>query len=92
MYLIWGGPEICYLGNSIFYILAFLNTNVAKFYLSVLNPTINLQAKDVKVLPIIVDANSKDCIREVEEQCVDYSKTDWDSYETSWDFKRHPMV
>lgn len=87
-----GGPEICYLGNSIFYILAFLNTNVAKFYLSVLNPTINLQAKDVKVLPIIVDANSKDCIREVEEQCVDYSKTDWDSYETSWDFKRHPMV
>ena len=87
-----GGPEICYLGNSIFYILAFLNTNVAKFYLSVLNPTINLQAKDVKVLPIIVDANSKDCIREVEEQCVDYSKTDWDSYETSWEFKRHPMV
>ena len=87
-----GGPEICYLGDNIFYILAFLNTNVAKFYLSVFNPTINLQAKDVKALPIIVDANSKDCIRKVEEQCVDYSKIDWDSYETSWDFKKHPMV
>ena len=87
-----GGPTICYLEDKLFYVLAFLNSIVAKTYLNIFNPTINLQAKDVKALPLIVDAETKDAVTTIEQDNVQYSQSDWDSFETSWDFKKHPLI
>ena len=59
-------------------------------YLSIISPTINLQVGDVKSLPLIVDRKS-----EVEKnvfECINVSQTDWDSFETSWDFAGLPIV
>ena len=87
-----GGPTICNLGDNIFYVLAFLNSIVAENYLKLLNPTINLQAKDVKALPLIIAKEHGFKIDLTEKANKELSKTDWDSFETSWDFVRHPIV
>ena len=87
-----GGPEICFLGDNLKYVLALLNTSVAALYLSIFNPTINLQAKDVKALPIIIDNDRFSDISNIENQNIELSKKDWNSFETSWDFKCHPLI
>ena len=55
-------------------------------------PTINIQAGDIARLPIIVNENYKYEIEKCVEECIELSKADWDSFETSWDFKEHPLV
>ena len=87
-----GGPEICRLGENLYYVLAFLNSKITQMYLSLLNPTINLQAKDVKSLPLIIDQTKFKEISDLEEENVAISKADWDSFETSWGFERHPLI
>lgn len=87
-----GGPSICYLKDKLNYSLGFLNTNVVNTYLALFNPTINLQAKDVKALPFIIDNDVKSIVDTLVQENITLSKTDWDSFETSWDFERHPLV
>ncbi len=87
-----GGPSICYLKENLFYVLALLNSRVAEQYFNILNPTINLQIKDIKALPIIINEKYFNIVSEKGRCCIADSKSDWDSYETSWDFKKHPMV
>lgn len=86
-----GGATICYIQN-IDYILGLLNTKIASSVFSILNPTINLQVKDIKSLPIIFDSFRCDSINTVVKNCVHISKSDWDSFETSWDFQKHPLM
>lgn len=67
--------------------LALLNSKIVEMLISILNPTLNVTPMIVKKLPYLeqdVDDNVKDCIS--------ISKYDWDSFETSWDFKTHPFV
>ncbi len=74
------------------YALAFLCSCVADYTLKVVNPTINIQAIDVSRLPLIVDDNEYDIICSLAQECIELSKIDWDLFETSWDFKVHPLV
>ncbi|NLI64553.1 MAG: BREX-1 system adenine-specific DNA-methyltransferase PglX, partial [Bacteroidales bacterium] len=74
------------------YILAFLASKVAFSYLSVLAPTVNFQVGNIGDLPLIIDYNIKDEIELLANECVEISKTDWDSYEESWDFKKNPLL
>lgn len=84
-----GGPSIN-LRSNIDEILALLNSNVAKYYFWVFNPSINLQVKDVKNFPIILSEEEK--YVEMAKNNLKSCKMDWDSFETSWDYKRHPLV
>lgn len=84
-----GGPSIN-LRNNMSEILALLNSNVAKYYFWVFNPSINLQVKDIKNLPIILSEDYQ--IKEKADWNLECCKNDWDSFETSWDFKRHPLL
>ena len=84
-----GGPSIN-LKSDIPEILALLNTNVAKFYFWVFNPSINLQVKNIKSFPILL-SRDKNVITMAEEN-LSYCHKDWDSFETSWDFGLHPLV
>lgn len=72
------------------YILGFLNSKVSIFLLNMLNPTINTTVGDVLKLPIKF-LNEKQISLNV-EKCIKLSKTDWDSFEISWDFTVHPLV
>lgn len=74
------------------YCLAFFNTKVAVEYFKLLNPTITLQVKDVKNTPIIFDDAYMQDVESIANSNVELCRKDWDSFETSWDFKRHPLV
>ena len=87
-------------GSSVFpnseeklgYLLGFLASEVAFSCLKLTNPTINFQAGDVRKLPLIYDEHSLDETNKMSQENITLSRKDWDSYETSWDFKRHPLV
>ena len=76
--------------KNIKFILGFLASVVCKKFLSLLNPTLNYQAGNIKSLPII--RNRVDIVNRRTDDCVKISRTDWDSFETSWDFGRHPLL
>ena len=74
------------------YILAFMNSCVSVSLLNTLNPTVTTQVGDLKQLPFIYDNQKNSLISERTGDCVSLSKSDWDSFETSWDFAEHPIV
>lgn len=74
------------------YCLAFFNSVVAHSYFKLLNPTITLQVKDVKNVPLIIAQKELPNVSGIAKENVAISESDWDSYETSWDFKRNPLV
>ena len=77
-------------GNDGSYILAFLNSNVSVYLKKIKNPTLNANPGDISSLPlIVVDRKS---IERLEEETIALSKIDWDSFETSWDFQKHPLI
>ncbi len=74
------------------YILALLNSQVSQEVFKMLNPSLSLQNGDVDKLPVVFDKERETEIQSLSEQNVEKSKSDWDSYETSWDFKRNPLI
>ena len=71
-------------------VLGFLNSKVASEILHVVNPTINLNIKDILLMPLAIAENNT--ISEIVKQCILLSTEDWNAYETSWDFVRHPLA
>ena len=85
------GP-IAFVDNERYYILGFLSSKVVNYLLQITNPTLNFQVHDIMDLPIIFDKyKMKDIERKVTDNII-LSKSDWDSFETSWDFVQHPLV
>lgn len=78
--------------ENIFFTLAFLCSEVTLFFLGAMNPTLNFQKGNISSLPFIIDVDRKDQVSGTTKENVEISKGDWDSYETSWDFKRNPLV
>ena len=78
--------------DLIFYILGWLNTEIACDILSLTNPTINFPPGTIGRLPILIEDSVKSEVSSISKDCVEQAKQDWDSFETSWDFKRNPLV
>ena len=72
-------------------IIAFLNSSTAQALKILLSPTMNNEVGDLKRLPVALPS-AKDGASELAQSCICISQTDYDSFETSWDFKRHPLV
>ena len=89
-----GGGDSIHAKNDKFfdYILAFANTELQTKILRIISPTMNFEVDHLKKLPIIINESKMDHISHLVNGSVSNSKTDWDSYETSWDFKRNPLV
>ena len=71
-------------------ILGFMNSKVADSYLKVLNPTMNFSCGVIGLLPY--DKLNNLQVVQLVKKCIELAKTDWDSYETSWDFVTHPFI
>lgn len=83
----------CFSQTNLLYLLALCNTKVVMKILEIIAPTINYQCGDIANIPVIVTAkDSKQNIEKRVESCINISRKDWDSFETSWDFKRNPLV
>lgn len=87
-----GSPMFLKNEKDLNYICGFLGTNIARYLLNLMNPTLNYQAVDVAAIPIILNENKKQQIDTLVEQNIAISKDDWDSFETSWDFEEHPLI
>lgn len=73
-----------------FVLLALCNSSVICECLSILSPTLNVNAGEVDSLPV---ASSDDlCAASISKECVSLSRCDFDSFETSWGFNRSPLV
>ena len=70
--------------------LALLNSKIYLEIATMLNPTLNFQVKDVRSMPLVLKNTDK--IEFLTEKNIKISKNDWDSFETSWDFRKHPLV
>ena len=86
-------------GTSIFaehkkllYLLAFCNSNVAMEIAKILSPTINYEVGHIARFPIALSDKYCQDVINMSERLIKYSKFDWDSNETSWDFVRHPLL
>lgn len=75
------------------YILGLLNSSLSALCLSAQNPTMNMQVSDIASVPYVEgDPKSVSKVSGIVAESSDISKIDWDSFETSWDFKRHPLL
>ena len=82
-----------FVSNEKYYlILSFLNNKVCSELLNTLNPTVTTQVGDLKQLPFLFTDDKEDSINLLATVQVSISRLDWDSFETSWDFKKHPMI
>jgi hypothetical protein len=68
-------------------LIAFLNTKSCQRILEVLCPTLDYSSIGLNALPIIVTDNLGSEIEDLTDSSISISKLDWDSDETSWDFK-----
>ena len=77
--------------SQTFYLIALLNSAVASSILKLLNPTLNCPPGVMGQIPAIVSDNEA-IVAMTAEESIDISRTDWNSQEISWDFKRNPLV
>ena len=75
-----------------YYILAFVNSVVYDKLLNLLSSTMNFEVGQIGSQPLIVDEAQKELIENTARDNITISQQDWDSFETSWDFQRHPLV
>lgn len=86
------GPGIFNLGKYSNYVLGLLNTPISQASLTALNPTLNYIPGVLGEIPFLYDKDKSNVIISMVNQCIQISQTDWDAFETSWDFQRHPLV
>lgn len=86
-----GGP-VCFSKDYLEYITAFLNSTVALKYLYLLAPTVNFGPDQIKQLPLIFDKEKDSIVVDLSVSNIESSKKDWDSFETSWNFKKCPLI
>ena len=76
--------------KNYFYLLGFLNSKLVKTIIPIINPTISYQPGTIASLPYIFKENSYIC--NIVERAINISNSDWDTHETSWDFKQSPLL
>lgn len=72
--------------------IGYLCSAVATYLMKINNPTLASQAGDIARLPFKVEKDRLPNVNQLTGQCIEFERLDWDSYETSWDFKRNPLV
>ena len=85
-----GGCCIFDLGDKSDYLLGLLNSEVFRYIFGQLNPTLNFQSGEVAKFPVIYKGSGE--INALVKENVHLSTDEYDSYETSWDFERNPLV
>ena len=86
--------SMCYFKNddNLTYILALMNTKVVDEMLLILAPTLDYHEGPISKVPTVIDADKKEVVGDISKNNIAIAKDNWDSCETSWDFKRNPLV
>lgn len=79
--------------NILIYLLGLNNSKVISTLLRSLSPTMNYEVGQISSIPVIIaDEENKKVIIDLVKKNILLEKDDWDSFETSWDFKKHPLI
>lgn len=78
--------------DELHYFIGLCNSSAVSFLLNILNPTINTGADTLRKIPVDPDKREEKNISMISKKCVEYSKEDWDNFEISWNFKKHPLI
>lgn len=86
--------SMCFMKDdkNLLYILGLMNTEIVSSMLLILSPTLDYHEGPLSRVPIIMKADRIELVDKFVKDNISLCKTDWDSFETSWDFKRHPML
>ena len=76
--------------EKLMYVIGMLNSKVSGVFLKVLSPAYEYKVGHVANVPMLID--STDQVEAIVSNCIDLAQQDWDADETSWDFKKHPLV
>ncbi len=76
--------------NVLFYSMALMNSKIAGEMIQVLSPTLNFEVGNIAKIPMIIKEEEK--VLSYTKKCIQISKNDWDSFETSWNYKQHPLI
>lgn len=79
-------------GDHLLYFLGLSNSVVTSILANCISPTMNYELDHLKKIPVIFNNEKEEVINEIVKKNIILAKTDWDSYETSWDFQKHPLV
>lgn len=82
----------CFTDKNLEYFLALCNTPVVDAYMKIIAPTINYQAGDIAKIPVIFKQERNEQVIALVKENISFSKSDWDAFETSWDFTHHPLL
>ena len=74
-----------------YYLLGFMNSKVAASLLQILSPSMGFESGYLRKLPLVLTDESINIVNLV-KACIEQSKNEWDSFETSWDFQHHPLL
>ncbi len=77
-------------GENLYYILGVLNTKVGNYIFKLLNPTISLQIGNFQSFPVLFQ--NKEKTETIANHSIKLTKDDWDFSESSWEFRRHPLI
>lgn len=78
--------------DDYYYFAGLLNSNLMDLIIKIINPTINTGSGVVAKVPIVISNEYKNKVEKFVLESISISKKDWDSFETSWDFVKHPLI
>ena len=78
--------------SIILYLLGLMCSEFCFYMLQVINPTINYQVGDIAKIPVKIDLERKRTVVDITSKNIQLSRSDWNSFETSWDFQRHSLI
>ncbi|KST91108.1 putative type II restriction enzyme methylase subunit [Lactococcus lactis subsp. lactis] len=83
----------CGFGNqeNLYYLIGTLNSKLTPIFVEIFNPSTTTQVGDLKRIPLIY-GKSKSEIENLVKESISISKLDWDSFEVSWEFEKHPLI
>ena len=85
-----GSGIFCKRTEILKYVLAFLTSVVAASITEITSPTMSFEVGQISMLPFIYQPS--ELVDDLVEKAINIAKADWDSFETSWDFKKHPLI
>ncbi|MBY7659750.1 BREX-1 system adenine-specific DNA-methyltransferase PglX [Vibrio atlanticus] len=78
-------------GDNLSFYLGIMNSSFGNEALQLINPTMAYQVGDVSKIPV-PDSKDMQTISSISDQCIDIAQSDWNSYETSWFFKKNELI
>lgn len=78
--------------KNFYYLFGLLNSSVITSLLKILSPTLDFNVGPISNIPILLSTYKRDIVNELVVENVQLTKEEWDSFETSWDFSKHPFI